>query len=68
MAKGFTIKFKRGIRSQVSATHLLEALSGKPQSPTCQVCGGVTTDNGPAAARCTCNHIPDKATTERKDA
>lgn len=54
MSKGITIKFKGDRRSQASVTHLFDALLGKPLSPTCVKCGGITVDEGPRAGRCSC--------------
>ena len=54
MAKGITIKFKSDTRSQASVTHLFDALLGRPPSPTCAKCGGITVDEGPSNGRCKC--------------
>lgn len=54
MAKGITIKFKSDTRSQASVTHLFDAMLGRPQSPTCETCGGITVDKGPSNGRCKC--------------
>jgi hypothetical protein len=34
--------------------HLFDALLGRPPSPTCAVCGGITVDEGPSNGRCNC--------------
>jgi hypothetical protein len=53
--KSIHIKFKVGNRrSQASATHLIDALLGRPPSPTCDVCGGITVETGPSNGRCKC--------------
>jgi len=54
MSKTIKIKFSGDRRSQASVTHLFDALLGRPKSPTCAKCGGVTVDEGPSAGRCNC--------------
>lgn len=54
MGKSITLKFKSDTRSQASVTHLFDALLGRPPSPTCAKCGGITVDEGPSNGRCQC--------------
>ena len=56
-SKSITFTFTpNNTRSQASVTHLLDALLGKPPSPTCPRCGGITTDAGPKNGRCKCEN------------
>jgi len=54
MGKSITLKFKSDTRSQASVTHLFDALLGRPPSPTCAKCGGITVNEGPSNGRCKC--------------
>lgn len=54
MSKSINLKFNSDRRSQASAQHLFDALLGKPPSPTCAKCGGLTGEGGPLAGRCGC--------------
>lgn len=56
MSKNMTIKFGSDRRSQAAATHLFDALLGRPPSPTCARCGGITVDEGPLNGRCNCRN------------
>ena len=61
--KTISLKFKSDTRSQAEVTHLFDALLGRPFSPTCSVCGGITVDNGPLNGQCTCKSPKQEAKT-----